>query len=383
MNKRLGTYVVQKNSIEAFKAFIPQALPPDPALDLQRLLPRLDEATRAVAALNSVASAIPNMALFLYMYVRKEALLSSQIEGTTSSFADLMLFESDQACDVALEDVEEVSNYVKAVQYALSRMKDGFPLCLRLLRETHEVLLAGTRGKTKLPGEFRRSQNWIGGARPGTARFVPPPPEQMIECLTDFEKFLHDTSLPVLIKAGLAHVQFETIHPFLDGNGRLGRLLIILLLCSDEVLSEPVLYLSLYLKQNRREYYDRLQDVRLKGDWEGWLEFFLDGVSVSARQALATIKEVNELFSKDRVVLESLGRARFSCIQVFEFLQKLPQVSAGLLSRELRLSLPAVRGAIVHLQALGILHEITQKRRDKVYVYRQYLDLLSAGAEPL
>ncbi|MBM3894636.1 Fic family protein [Candidatus Dependentiae bacterium] len=383
MNKRFGTYVVQKNSIESFKAFVPQSLPPDPAVDVQRLLPVLDLATRALAELNSVVHAIPNMSLFLYMYVRKEALLSSQIEGTQSSLADLMLFEADQKSDIAFEDVEEVSNYVKATQHGLERMKNGFPLSLRLLREIHAILLSGSRGSGKLPGEFRRSQNWIGGSRPGNARFVPPPPAEMLDCLSDFEKFLHTDTFPVLIKAGLAHVQFETIHPFLDGNGRLGRLLITLLLCADGVITAPVLYLSFYLKEHRREYYDLLQDVRLKGDWEGWLEFFLEGVAVSARQGLETVKDVNELFERDRKAIEKLGRVRFSVIKVFEFLQKLPQVSVSVLGDQLQLTPPTLRVAIEHLKKLGILHEITGKKRDQVYVYRQYLGLLSVGTEPL
>ncbi len=251
MNNRIGTYITKNLAGEAFKAYIPAKLPPNPAIDLLSLYPRLEKATIALAELNSAQKSIPNTSLFIYMYVRKEALLSSQIEGTQSSFADLMLFEHDQEPNVSIDDTREVSNYVKAINYGLDRIKNDFPLSLRLLREMHEILLSGARGSGKLPGEFRTSQNWIGGTRPGNALFVPPPPEDMMECLSDLERFLHDDTLPILIKAGIAHVQFETIHPFLDGNGRLGRLLIALLLCENHVLDEPVLYLSLYLKQNR------------------------------------------------------------------------------------------------------------------------------------
>lgn len=222
------------------------------------------------------------------MYVRKEALLSSQIEGTQSSFSDLILFEHQQKPEVSLEDVEEVSNYVKVIMYGLKRLNNGFPLSLRLLRDIHSVLLSGGHGLGKIPGEFRRSQNWIGGTRPGNALFVPPPMDHLDECLGDFENFLHEGSLPILIKAGLAHVQFETIHPFLDGNGRIERLLMTLLLCGSGMLDAPILYLSLYLKENRRVYYELLQEVRIHGTWETWLELFLKGVDKSAKQAIQT-----------------------------------------------------------------------------------------------
>lgn len=250
---------------ESYKAYVPPKLPPEPPVDLWQLYPYLEKATLALAELNSIYKIIPNPSLFLYLYVRKEALLSSQIEGTQSSFSDLMLFEHQQKPEVSLEDVEEVSNYVKAISYGLQRLKEDFPLSLRLIKEIHGVLLSGGRGASKLPGEFRRSQNWIGGTRPGNALFVPPPVDSLNQCLGDFENFLHDESLPVLIKAGIAHVQFETIHPFLDGNGRLGRLLIILLLCENGILDEPILYLSLYLKQNRHPYYELLQEVLFNG----------------------------------------------------------------------------------------------------------------------
>ncbi len=382
MNKRIGTYIVQKITEESFKAYLPPKLPPEPPLDLTKLYPYLEKATIALAELNSIHKSIPNTSLFIYMYVRKEALLSSQIEGTQSSFSDLMLFEHHQKPEVSLEDVEEVSNYVKAITYGLERLKDNFPLSLRLLREIHGVLLSGGRGSGKLPGEFRRSQNWIGGTRPGNALFVPPPVTHLNECLSDFENFLYDNALPVLIRAGLLHVQFETIHPFLDGNGRLGRLLIPLLLCNGGMLDEPILYLSLYLKQNRQVYYDLLQEVRLHGTWETWLEFFLEGVFRSAKQAIKTANLINNLFENDLIKIASLGRVRFSCEQTLEYLKMLPQVTAPLLASELEMSAPTARSALNHMMALGILEEMSGKKRDKIYVYRNYLNILEDGAQP-
>ena len=383
INKRIGKYVTQRIPGESYKAYMPPKLPPEPPVDLQALYPYLEKATKALAELNAIAKSIPNPSLFIWMYVRKEALLSSQIEGTQSSFADLMLFESQQKADVSLDDVEEVSNYVKAIYYGLDRLKKDLPLSLRLLRETHDVLLSGSRGSKKMPGQFRTSQNWIGGTRPGNARFVPPAPDDMKECLSDFEKFLHDDTLPVLIKAGLAHVQFETIHPFLDGNGRLGRLLIILLLCEGKILDEPILYISLYLKQHRDLYYDLLQQVRLNGSWETWLEFFLEGIAKSAHQASRTIQEINKLFEDDLKKIETLRRARFSYLEVFEYMKKLPQVSARLLSDALSMTPPTARSTLNHMIELGILEEVSGKKRDKVYVYRRYLSILEEGTEPL
>lgn len=383
MNKRIGTYINQKIAGESYKAYVPPALPPIPSIDLTRLYPHLEKATIALTELNSIHKAIPNTSLFIYMYVRKEALLSSQIEGTQSSFSDLMLFEHYQKPEVSVEDVEEVSNYVKAINFGLQRLKEDFPLSLRLIREIHGVLLSGVRGSGKLPGEFRCSQNWIGGTRPGNALFVPPPVETLNQCLNNLESFLHDESLPVLIKAGLAHVQFETIHPFLDGNGRLGRLLITLLLCHGGMLDEPILYLSLYLKQNRNTYYALLQEVRIHGTWETWLEFFLEGVYISAKQAVNTIGQINNLFEQDFEKISQLGRARFSCEQTLEYMKRLPQVTVPLLASELSMSAPTARSALNHLTSIGVIEEISGKKRDKIYVYRNYLNILEDGAEPL
>jgi Fic family protein len=382
VNDRKGTYVTQKVTGESYKAYIPPKLSPAPPLDLDSLYPMLEKATLALAELNNLQKSIPNMSLFIYMYVRKEALLSNQIEGTQSSFSDLILFEHDQKINVSIADVEEVSNYVKAVNYGLKRLKEGFPLSLRLLREIHKVLLTGGRGSAKLPGEFRRSQNWIGGTRPGNALFVPPPVDHLNQCLSDFESFLHDSTLPVLIKAGLAHVQFETIHPFLDGNGRLGRLLITLLLVHHGVLDEPILYLSLYLKQYRQLYYELLGAVRTNGSWETWLEFFLEGILNTAKQAIQNTREINQLFEQDTAKLTSLGRSRFTCEKIIEYLKKLPQVTVPLLSTELSMSAPTARNALHKMVNLKILKEVSGKQRDKVYVYEKYLNILEEGAEP-
>lgn len=382
MNQRVGIYVEQKIAGEAYKAYIPPPLPPDPPLDLALLYPTLEKATAALAELNSLTKSIPNPALFVYMYVRKEALLSSQIEGTQSSWTDLILFENHQKVPVSQEDVEEVSHYVQAIQYGLERLQQDFPLSLRLLREIHGVLLSGGRGAGKSPGEFRQSQNWIGGTRPGNALFVPPPVDAMTGCLSDFERFLHDRTLPVLIQAGLAHVQFETLHPFLDGNGRLGRLLVTLLFCEKGLLDEPVLYLSLYLKQNRMVYYDLLQQVRLQGTWETWLEFFLEGIISTCKQALGTTHEINKLFENDEKKIASLGRARFSCLQLLDHFKQVPQFSVPFLSLKTGMTLPTVRSALKHMMDLAIVEEITGKKRDKIYIYRRYLTLLEEGTEP-
>lgn len=373
---------MQKVPGESYRAYVPPKLPPEPSIDLVRLYPFLEKATLALAELNSIHKTIPNTALFIYMSVRKEALLSSQIEGTQSSFSDLMLFEHNQKPRVSLEDVEEVSHYVKAIHYGLVRLKEDFPLSLRLLKEIHGILLSGDRGSSKLPGEFRRSQNWIGGTRPGNALFVPPLVEHLMDCLGNFESFLHEETLPVLIRAGVAHVQFETIHPFLDGNGRLGRLLITLILCANGILDEPILYLSLYLKQNRHTYYELLQEVRLFGTWETWLEFFLMGIYQSSKQAVETAQRIHDLFTEDLEKIAHLGRARFSCEQTLEYMKRLPQVTVPLLAKALEITAPTARSALNHLKSIGVLEEISGKKRDKIYIYRKYLDILENGAKP-
>ena len=326
---------------------------------------------------------LPDKPLFLYGYVRKEAVLSSQIEGTQSSLSDLLLFELDEAPGVPLDDVVEVSNYVAALQHGLARLREGFPLSNRLIREIHGVLLSRGRGSGKDPGEFRRSQNWIGGSRPGNALFVPPPHTAVQDCMGALERFLHatDDALPVLVRAGLAHVQFETIHPFLDGNGRVGRLLITLLLCHAGVLREPLLYLSLYLKQNRATYYELLDRVRRDGDWEAWLAFFLEGVQRTAEDAVSTAQELAGVFQADRSMIEPRGRRAGSALRVHQALKARPLSSMQEVCRTTGLSFPAASSAMDLLVELGIARELTGKRRNRLFVYDRYLAILSAGTE--
>ena len=383
--RRMGEYVETSAGGEKVRAFVPAPLPPVPPLDLSQFISLYDRARGAVGRLDGVTTILPSTPLFLFMYVRKEALLSSQIEGTQSSLSDLLLFENDEIPRVPIDDVTEVSNYVAAIDHGMRRMRDGFPLSLRLLREMHEILLKSGRGASKQPGEFRRSQNWIGGTRPGNALFVPPPPNHLDECLGAFEKFLHteDQSMPPLIRAGLAHVQFETIHPFLDGNGRLGRLLITLMLCEAGVLREPILYLSLFLKAQRDDYYRLLQEVRREGGWEAWMEFFLTGVAETAEQAADTARELMALFEADRLTIRNLGRVAPSVLRVHELMQRRPMGTVQSASKELKLSAPTVGKALDLMASADIVRETTGKRWGRVFAYSKYLALLDKGTEPL
>jgi Fic family protein len=382
---RLGTYVTTTVTGEPVRAFIPPGLPPNPPVELAGLYQHLDRANQALGRLDGLTTLLPDTKFFLYLYIQKEALLSSQIEGTQSSFSDLLLFESNAEPNVPIDDVEEVSNYVAAMQHGLRRIAGGFPLSLRLIREIHAILLRGGRGVNRTPGEFRRSQNWVGGTRPGNAGFVPPPPERLMECLDSLERFLHDEKhkLPILVEAGLIHVQFESIHPFLDGNGRLGRLLITLLLCSKGALREPLLYLSMYFKTNRDRYYDLLQRVRTHGDWEEWLAFFLEGTEITARSAAEAAKQILTLFAKDRDRIQTIGRAASSALRLHEHMQKKPLVGIGAVADVLKLSIPTVTVALDHLVRLGIAKEVTGKRRARVFGYSRYLKILSEGTEPI
>ncbi|MBI5442959.1 MAG: Fic family protein [Deltaproteobacteria bacterium] len=378
--RQTGRYVTTSTAGERFEAFVPD---PPPSVSELELSPehfeKMEKANLALGRLDGLATLLPDTSLFLYFYVRKEAVLSSQIEGTQSSFSDLLLFESDEAPGVPLHDVVEVSNYVAAMSHGLSRMKEGFPLSLRLIREIHEVLLSRGRGETKTPGEFRRSQNWLGGTRPGNARFVPPPPEHLTQCLGDFEKYLHAERPPVLLKAALAHVQFETIHPFLDGNGRLGRLLITLLLCAEGALRQPLLYLSLFFKENRGVYYDLLQKVRLEGAWEEWLLFFLEGVLSTSQQAVSTAQKILTVFDRDRGRIEQLGRPAGSVLRVHQYLQRKPLSSIPKAAVETGLTRPTVAASLRHLGELGIVRELTGKERHRLFVYDEYLEILNEG----
>ncbi len=386
MKRNAGHILRGATSPEAFFAFIPAPLPPEPPLeispDIQELL---EQANRALGRLDGVGALLPDTNLFLYSYIRKEALLSSQIEGTQSSFSDLLLYENKEAPGVPLDDVQEVSNYVQAMEHGLQRIREGFPLSLRLLREVHAILLSEGRGSHQSPGEFRRSQNWIGGSRPGNARYVPPPPEMVMDCLGALEKFLHNdpSPTPTLIKAALTHVQFESIHPFLDGNGRVGRLLMTLLLCAEGAMAEPLLYLSLYLKSNRESYYNLLQQIRETGNWEAWLRFFLLGVWETAEQGAAASRTILQLFREDRQRIEELGRSASSALRVFSQLQATPLLSISRIAETSELSTPTVVTAVNNLETLGIARELTGRKRDRLYVYGNYLDVLNEGVEPL
>jgi Fic family protein len=382
---RQGEYVSSTVAGETVRAYVPPPLPPNPPVDLGPFYNKIEAANRALGHLDGVTSILPDTPLFHYMYVRKEALLSSQIEGTQSSLSDLLLYESDASPSVPLDDVKEVSNYVAAMDLGMRRIKEGMPISNRLLKEIHATPLKKGRGSSKDPGEFRRSQNWIGGTRPGNARYVPPPPNKVLDCMSDLERFIHDTKkpLPLLIRAAFAHVQFESIHPYLDGNGRLGRLLVTLMLHAEGALKEPVLYLSLYLKTHRQTYYDLLQRVRTNGDWEAWLAFFLEGVEETSLQAADTAKAILGLFEADRKAIEALGRPAGSALQVHQYIQSKPLISVPDATKALPLSAPTIRKSVGHLVDLGILTESTGKRRDQVFVYGKYMQILSQGTEPL
>ncbi len=390
-NERVsGTYITNSHSSESFKSYVPKPLPPDPPLNLSgEHYALLDKATLALGRLDGLTiGQLPAdvVSLYTYFYVRKEAVVSSQIEGTQSSLSDLILYENNEVPAVPVEDVGEVLQYVRAMKYGLKRLReDNFPLSLRLIREIHEILLSSGRGSEMMPGEFRTSQNWIGGTRPGNARFVPPPPNEVVACMGALEKFIHEKNLhmQVLVKAALVHVQFETIHPFLDGNGRVGRLLITLFLCAEGILQEPMLYLSLYFKQHREIYYDLLERVRTDGDWESWLHFFLTGLYETATQAAQTSKNILELFQNDQRSVETSGRSLGTTLRIFKLLQSTPLITIARASQETQISVPTVTVALTRLQELGIVREITNKRRDKLFSYENYLRLLNEGTEPL
>ena len=343
----------------------------------------LEAASIELGRLAGISLLLPDSALFIYMYVRKEAVLSSQIEGTQSSLSDLLLFENEAMPGLPIDDVREVINYTAAMNHGLARIREGMPVSLRLIRDIHGVLMRNARGGTKTPGEFRTSQNWIGGTRPGNARFVPPPVHAMKSALGDLEKFIHldDPKFPLLLKAGLVHVQFETIHPFLDGNGRIGRLLITFLLCTGGVLSQPLLYLSLYLKENRQEYYERLQRVRTHGEWEAWLRFYLQGIRDVAVQATDTAQKIVKLFESDHGRIQKLGKGAGSALRVHDILKRHAVVSGPTASRELGVPQQTVMTAIGKLETLGLVRETTGRRRGRQWIYDDYLKLLNAGTE--
>lgn len=367
---------------ETVRAFVPKPLPPTPSLVVDAALrEEIDQALLALGRLDSVSSLLPDTALFLYTFVRKEAVLSSQIEGTQSSLSDLLLFEIEEAPGVPFDDVREVSNYVRALEHGVKRVRGGFPISNRLFREVHGKLLAKGRGSEKQPGEFRTSQNWIGGSRPGVATFVPPPPDKVLACMSELEKFLHDEPerTPVLLKAAFAHVQFETIHPFLDGNGRLGRLLITLLLVSERVLREPLLYLSLYFKVHRKTYYDLLQRVRTDGDWEAWISFFVRGVKETAEGAVSTAQRLAQIFREDRERIQKFGRISGSALRVHHALQEHPIQTITTAKDRTGLTVPTVTAAMKSLEKARIVRELTGKQRGRVFGYDRYLEVLNEG----
>jgi Fic family protein len=385
MNRKLqGEYVTITTVGEKAQAFVPAPLPPRPPIDwTPELRSKFDQALLSLGRLNSVSTLLPDTSLFLYMYIRKEAVLSSMIEGTQSSFSDLLLFELEQVPGVPLDDVREVSNYVAALEHGLRLLEEGLSLSLRLFREIHGVLLAKGRGSNQTPGEFRHSQNWIGGTRPGNAAFVPPPAEEVMECMSKLELFLHNQPepTPVLLKAALAHVQFETIHPFLDGNGRLGRLLITLLLCEQKVLQEPMLYLSLYFKMHRQYYYELLNNVRLTGDWEAWLNFFAEAIIVTSTQAVESAQQLLDLSNRDREKISGLGRAAASTLQIHRVLMEHPITTSGQLVKKTGISPATVNKTLVHLEQLGIVRELTAQKRNRLFSYAGYVEIMSRGTE--
>jgi len=376
-----GRYVTSIAGSEEVRAFVPAPLPPVPALELiGGVRNSLDQGLLALGRLDGAAGTLPDAHLLLYTYVRKEAVLSSQIEGTQSTLDDLLAHELGEAPGVPIGDVTEVSRYVEAMTHGLQRLRNGFPLSNRLLREMHEILLATGRGAQKTPGEFRQSQNWIGGTRPGNAAFVPPPPQDVQHCMGELEKFLHSDT-PALVKAALAHLQFETIHPFLDGNGRIGRLLITLLLCHEGVLREPLLYSSLYFKQNRQRYYDELNEARESGDFERWLDFFATAIRVSAEQATTTGLRISAVFREDRNRVREMGRQAPTILLVQEALQAKPLATIATLTQSTGFTTPTVTQALGELQKLGIVRETTGRARGRIFAYVRYLDALNAETE--
>ena len=378
-----GTYESTVTGGETVRAFIPRPLPPTPRIRSRESLGSLlEEAAAALGRLDAVTQLLPDPDVFIYGHVRKEAVLSSQIEGIKPSLDDLVLHEARGVPSARHADVLETSNAVEALTHGIERLRGGFPISNRLMREMHARLMASGRGKAMMPGEFRRSQNWFGGSRPGNAAFVPPPPHHVQACMADLARFIHDTNdgLPVLIKAGLAHVQFETIHPFLDGNGRVGRLLITLMLCDAGLLREPLLYLSLYFKRNRSTYYRLLGDIRHTGDWEAWLRFFLEGVREVAEAAVATARAASEKIAEDQARIGQLGRRASSALRVHRSLVERPASNIGNLARQTGLSAPTVAAALRVLEGLGIVREVTGRQRGRVFTYERYLAVLRESA---
>jgi Fic family protein len=381
-----GSYDCTTAGGETVTAFIPLPLPPAaPPLDLDVLrLARLRSSEQALIRLELAGEMVPSLDWFIYAFVRKEAVLSSQIEGTQATLIDLLAFEAEAETATASADVEEVCNYLDALDFARGQIREqgGLPLSMRLLNETHRRLMRGVRGADKQPGDIRRTQNWIGGTRPGNAAYVPPPPHALADVLSALETYLHaEDALPPLVRAGLLHVQFETIHPYLDGNGRIGRLLVTLLLEHWQLLTQPLLYLSLFFKRHRDEYYRRLTAVRVEGDWEGWLDFFLEGIATIADEAVASARELFALIAEDRKHVLANAGTSVAAIRLFELLPRQPIVSTASIIKQLDTTKPTAGRAIETLERAGVLVELSGRKRDRSWAYQRYLDRLRVGTE--
>ncbi|MDR0994063.1 MAG: Fic family protein [Verrucomicrobiota bacterium] len=381
MKRKLQGTLIKSSLVggERYEAYVPNALPPTPAIDMMAISDWLEKANLAIGELNGVVQNAPDPSIINYMYVRKEAVLSSQIEGTQSTLDDLLRYESGDAIGTPIEDVAEVSSYVAALNHGLKRIEGGFPLSLRLIREIHKVLLTNARGKNKTPGEFRTSQNWIGGTRPSTARFVPAPPDKVLDLMGDLENFMHneEDKIPLLVKTALVHQQFETIHPFLDGNGRTGRLLITLYLCERGFLKSPFLYLSLFFKKHRDLYYEKLDEIRKTGDWEDWLGFFLEGVVETAQNAKNTLLKIQKMFAEDDERVKGIGRARESVGVVLDEFKQKPMLTIAEITKRTGFTKPTAISAVNRLIALGIVKNISEKKWRQVYTYAGYTNLLT------
>lgn len=372
--QKAGEYITNLSGEAEYKSFRPAPLPVEINMDAE-MISLLTEATKALATLDTLSSYIPNMNLFVSMYVRKEALLSSQIEGTQATLEDVLdpLIEKN-----ANQNVADVINYIKATEFALERL-NSLPLCNRLIKETHDVLMQNVRGQEKNPGEFRYSQNWIGsaGSTLKNARYIPPNPEDMKQAMSDLEKYINsDDELDLLIQAALIHYQFETIHPFLDGNGRVGRLLITLFLMEKKRLNTPALYISYYLKNNRIEYYDRMSEVRNKNNYEQWIKFFLRAIKESSEDAVETINKLSELHDKNIAIIEKMGRASKTAKEIFDYLEKNPIIDIKKTSEELSLAFSTVSAGVKRLEEYGILVQTNNANRNRVFAYEDYLGIL-------
>lgn len=382
MKRKSGEYIITSTLGEEVKAFVPSDLPPEPPIEInQSTKELLEKALKQIEILDLASQMVPNAEWFIYGFVRKEAVVSSQIEGTQATLIDLLSHEDEK---IQTPDVKEVCNYLNALYLAIDEIKSkkGIPLSLRLVKNMHKILMEGVRGANKNPGEFRTSQNWIGGTRPGNARFVPPPPKEINSCLDELEKYLYaDDKIHPLIRAGLVHVQFETIHPFLDGNGRLGRLLITLLLQHWNLLKSPLLYLSLYFKRYRDEYYNKLNTVRIDGDWEGWITYYLEGVIAIATEATGAAKKLFQIFERDRKKIVSFSKSTVPAIRLMELLPNHPVVEISKVAFLLKVTKPTAIKAVTQLIDIGVLKESTARKRDRKFVYKDYVDVLSSETE--